>query len=179
MKLFTIKSMKITVLLFCALLLIGSCGKTEDSAPTPTQTGNNTVFCIINGTTFIFHGIPTTAYYHGVKIADKTSSLGGYFISAVNSGNSYNYLTFGIRTTKAEPGMSYNPASWWEGGVYISHYIQEENGIEVEYLFDSTNSYIHITRFDNDVAAGTFEFHGMSGTKHIDIINGFFDIKLY
>ena len=154
-----------------------SCKKEKlEEPPQQTQNGSNILWCKINGTPVTVRGKSNAVNGKGLSIADrkKIANLQATFINAssINDNqddlrlifNNYNITNLGTKYKIVTINNTYYSA-------LVTEYF--------EYEVDSTRSWAAFSRFDGNVVAGTFEFHGVSANgETVSITEGWFDIAL-
>lgn len=177
--------MKNVTFIALAFLSILACKKpTNDPAKDPekpqqTQTGADILWCKVNGTPHLYKVKPTTFKDNGVhayqlKFADSSVVI-EIFANDSKYGDGLDmYINVTGESTKTPSTNTNYKISDNHPHRYSDYY--KSDGSD-SYKVDSNSSYITFTRFDNTVAAGTFEYHGFNKNNDtVHITDGFFDI---
>lgn len=185
--------MKKLLLLFTVFTVFVACNKDDDPTPEPTiieidklpaatQTGANTVGCLLNGKAFLPSGTrpgggnpnPYCAYYHDQFVLnfsiirnENNTSLEG----------TEQIMLYSVDTL-LEEDSTYDIANFNENqyGAYVVYSLQDPNN------FESTSEKVgklHITRLDktNNILSGTFWFDAVNEQgKKVEIREGRFDM---
>ncbi|MBC7417524.1 MAG: hypothetical protein H7325_05155, partial [Pedobacter sp.] len=142
--------MKIAIifLLFATTLLITSCKK-DDGLTRETQTGANTFSCKVNGALFI----PHTELFAPPKLSVQAGTSFGTPILKIYAANHNVYveaISFDFRDFKGK-------------GYYV---IDSPSDTKIDFrlkiLYSDSRvaekGFVNITRYDNHIVSGTFEF---------------------
>lgn len=186
-------------LITCCLLLVTvvSCNKDDDPAPQPTpqlteieklppptQTGKNTVGCLVNGKAFLPEGQltgssnPYCGYYH-----DKLSLVFSIVKNEGNiTGNGTESVAIYTDNTILEEDMKYFLKSTESNNKAMFSIIGGMAGV-LDENYNTTENYIgelHITKLDKEknIISGTFWFDAVNEQgKKVEIREGRFDMK--
>ena len=165
------------VLALLPVLLAAACTKADDDTlttpldelPPATQVGANTFGCLINGVPFVNQGGGLSVQNINANYSNNPSRL---FVNAFDYSNgSENARIVSLRIYDPEINGSVPPTSWT--------CIVMRDGGEIEYsiILDSYN--IEISRFEDNIAAGTFDMKAISNISNTDtltVTNGRFDV---
>ena len=165
------------VLALLPVLLAAACTKADDDTlttpldelPPATQVGANTFGCLIDGVPFVNQGGGFSVQNINASYSNNPSRL---FVNAFDYSNgSENARIVSLRIYDPEINGSVPPTSWT--------CIVMRDGGEIEYsiILDSYN--IEISRFEDNIAAGTFDMKAISSISNTDtltVTNGRFDV---
>lgn len=167
--------MKNIFLVFTALILYYGCKNDDDQPknpidqlPPPTQTGENTFGCLVNGKPFsITSSSQIGAVYQGGLLQ---------FSATFEEGSSDETVAFNLINPLNE-----NQAYEFDNNSYRAGYSLLPDGIICIYEFDDTfEGAILFTNIDtiNFIISGTFEFSTVTDNcETINITNGRFDMQ--
>jgi hypothetical protein len=166
--------MKYTLTLLLLIFIIAGCKKSGyvSVLPQPTENGSNTMSCLINGAPYIFVkdiGLfaPPGLMFHPAKA--------GYLIDARarNDGVKLS-MHFSNLDTSLHIGVRYPLVNQ----LYPASYFTKDKSENDLLIADTTKSFIVISKLQDSIISGSFEFHGADTFGHnVDITQGSFDIK--
>lgn len=180
--------MKTKILLFLTIFALNSCSNNDDKPkpkteleklPPATQTGANTIGCLVNGVPFTDSGLMNN-YYLLVE--------GEYYL-VINWENGFgdNFVAgqISIRKTQIVEGESYilnnNNSSLEEFSGGSAKYVFSDNSNSGE--FNTNSNYygtVTFTKFDteNGIMSGTFEFQAqeLNSEEIVNVTEGRFDL---
>lgn len=166
--------MKNSLLILTLTLSLFCCSNNDDSCngiaclPPPTQTGENTFGCLVNGEPFI------------IKKSNNLAAIyqGGLLQLSGNVGDGNNDETVGFNLSDPlEENKSYSLIK----DIYKSGYTLRKGDLICIYTFNDTfEGAITFSKIDriNYVISGTFEFSTVTDDcEAVNITNGRFDLK--
>lgn len=182
-----IKTMKNLILTFAISIAFISCNKDDDQPSNPidqlppaTQTGAQTIGCLVNGVPFADSGVMNNFYQH----------IDGEYFLVINwlRNTSEGYKSGQIATNRIqiEEGQTYilNKSSYVDGDYTGAGATFVSTLSEIYGQYETNTNYtgqIHFTRFDtvNFIMSGTFEFEAqeIQTGETISITNGRFDLN--
>lgn len=177
--------MKKIAFIALAILSMLACKKptndpTKDpEKPQQTQTGADILWCRVNGTPQLYKGKPTAIRHNGVHAYKQKYADSSVFIIIRGEDSKYSDgldMCINVTLEAANTPVVNKKYRIADGLPYIysQYYTINDNKA---YRVDSNSSHIIFTRFDETVAAGTFEYHGINKDNAlIHITEGFFDI---
>ena len=160
--------MKLSYLLaVVAVLLIAGCKKDNNALPSPTQNGNNTAACYLDGKATVFLGKMASDDSNGVKISNYVFKDGTKGLQLLLR-NSTCMIEMYVRVEHPVYGVAY----------HLSYPESMIHAYTVNHSVDSSTSNIIFYRFDGYVAAGSFNCNWTNYTSEfMDVEDGFFDVR--
>lgn len=171
--------MKYLILMTMVVIGLG-CKKPEESGlSSQAETGSDFLWCKVNGAPHLYKGKPTMLHHDGVhvyqlKFADSSSTIE---VFADNSRSYSDAIDMHINVTNeiAHVPLTNNKYKIVDNHPY--RYSQYIDSSYQTYWVDSSRSNMIFTSFDNNIAAGTFEYHGFNkDSDTVHITEGFFNI---
>ncbi|KAA1241563.1 hypothetical protein [Aquimarina sp. RZ0] len=171
------------LLVLIAITIISACSNDDDNnnpidqLPPATQTGKQTIGCLINGEAFIptrFGGGQPRAFY---QFVDGAFTL-GISASNGNAGPNFESINIGALDISILEESTYNLKEFETGHFFGEYFVG--GGLEISGTTTSTNpGSLIITKFDqeNGIIAGTFEFTVLDKEgNEIKVTDGRFDL---
>ena len=155
-----------------------------DKLPATTQTGANTIGCLVNGVAWLPNGVNPQTGGPNIKVTVNPNMQGGIiYVTAYQFNSPTSQLTFGSTsfTGTGIYNISQSPQT-----VSYGRFLSNGSFCEVSDVYPNTylKGAFNLTKYDlaNGIFAGTFEFKLFNSTSNcgdtIRFTNGRFDTKL-
>jgi hypothetical protein len=154
-------------------LVFAACKKDDNTPeiPPPTQTGQNVIWCKIDGELQSYSGKINAFRNQGVKATFPFGAQEVYIKGIDRTKNgSYNDIVILASTENMELNKPRKMVTASPGSR--SYY--ENHG----YYYALDNATITFTKFESTLIAGTFEMHCKNDSQNIHITEGWFDILI-
>lgn len=168
------------------LFVVGSlaaCKQPIDFLPPATQTGQNTVGCLINGQPYIPDGAPGSFSGPHPVFGGLSSNYSGLGLGIRIQAFSKNYRYLDLYTSDHILGLHLLNTGDYKNNTVIGRrhygeYISDEGGYQI--TSSKYTGWINLTKVDtvSGIVSGTFEFTGAdSSGRTVSITNGRFDVN--
>ena len=157
----------LNLLAVVAVLLTAGCKKDNNALPSPTQNGNNTAACYLDGKATVFLGKMVSDDSNGVKISNYVFKDGTKGLQLLLRNNTC-MIEMYVRVEHPAYGVAY----------HLSYPESMIHAYTLNHSMDSNTSNIVFYRFDGGVAAGSFNCNWTNTSEFIDVEDGFFDVGM-
>ncbi|MEJ7780588.1 MAG: DUF6252 family protein [Daejeonella sp.] len=161
------------IALVITILVIISCKK-DDGLTKETQSGANTFSCKINGKVFL----PKEELFSGRTLYANIKTINGIKILIVGASNATNKLDVSLKIENFTGVGTYQLST--SQSIFADYEIRNPVPNEIKYTTRNSDiGKINITRSDNNIVSGTFEFTCINEKDNADRVvftKGRFDL---